>query len=74
MDISKTTVTLIKRELSQRDLSTHGLKGQGALVERLTEAMERKNSNEAFHSCTKQINRDCQCREGRPNPRRRPRS
>ena len=52
MNISEITIKLLKQELTKRGLPTDGLKP--ALVARLELALW-KNSNEAFHSCTKQI-------------------
>jgi len=46
------TVTTLKQKLIKHGLPTRGLKP--ALVERLEQALWM-NSNEAFHSCTKQI-------------------
>ena len=52
MNVSKMTIKLLKQELTKRGLPTDGLKP--ALVARLELALW-KNSNEAFHFCTKQI-------------------
>ena len=52
MNIPKMSVKRLRQELTQRGLAADGLKP--ALVERLEFAVW-KNSNEAFHSCTKQI-------------------
>jgi len=53
MNVSKMNVTLLKQELTKRGLPTDGFKR--ALVERLTQAIQQKQtketkiSNEAFH-------------------------
>ena len=52
MNVSKMTIKLLKQELTKRGLPTDGLKP--ALVARLELALW-KNSNEAFHFCTKHI-------------------
>ena len=52
MNIPQMSVKRLRQELTQRGLAADGLKP--ALVERLEFAVW-KNSNEAFHSCTKQI-------------------
>jgi len=52
-EIPEMSVKQLKQELTQRGLLTDGLKP--VLVERLTEAMAWKNSNVAFHSCSKQV-------------------